>query len=503
MHPTDDPVFSPAGSRAIDEGRPIKVICIGAGFSGILCAIRLPQRIPNLELVIYDKNHDIGGTWLENVYPGVGCDVPSHAYQYTFAGNPEWSKFYAEGAEIHGYLKDVAWKYQVEKYVQLEHFFQGAEWNETTQKWSIIVKNLRTNEVKVDTADIFIRATGLLNKWKWPDIDGLHTYTGKLMHTARFDPSYDLVEKRIALIGAGSTGIQILPQIQAKAKRVFHYMKGKTWISPRGYAAELGGGGNWGVCSYIYPHIRETYFFFADNFAEYTAEQRERFATDPGDLLEYRRVVEHVMNKEQLAIFRGTQALDDFWVEADAFMKEKLKKKPWIYESIRPAFPPGCRRLTPGPGYLEALVEDNVEFIGTGIKGVSPTGILDLNGDFHEVDAIICATGFDYSFSTRDTPIIGRNGITLDQMYDPHPQAYMGVTVPNMPNYFMFLGPAAAPATGSFIPTLEATADYVIKCIQKLQREGYGSLEPRTSALVAFNQYMDDYFEKTVFTYQV
>ncbi|KAH7339230.1 hypothetical protein BKA66DRAFT_435055 [Pyrenochaeta sp. MPI-SDFR-AT-0127] len=440
---------------AIDHSRPMKIICIGAGYSGILTAIRFPQKIANLELTIYEKNDDIGGTWYENTYAGVGY-VPSHVYQYSFAGNPDWTKFYAGGAEIQKYLKDIAWRYDVEKYVHLQHQFLKADWDDKAQKWTVTVKDLKNNKTVTDTADILIKGTGVLNKWKWPAFKGLEKFKGDLMHTAGWDPKFDWTDKTVALIGAGSSGIQVLPHIQPKAKRVLHYMRGKTWISPVGYAAEVNGGLN----------------------AEYTAEERKAFAEDPHKYKEYRHMVEGVMNKSQLSTFLGTDAQKKLWIDADAFMKRKLAKKPEIYEALIPNFPPGCRRLTPGPGYLEALIEDNVTFIGAGIEQVTEKGLIDCDGTFHEVDAIICATGFDYSWSTTETPITGRDGVTLEDLWDPCPEAYMGVAVPQMPNFFMYLGPAGAPGSGSFVTMLEFVVEYIVKCVKKLQREYIDSLEP-------------------------
>lgn len=132
-----------------------------------------------------------------------------------------------------------------------------------------------------------------------------------------------------------------------------------------------------------------------DEITEFTLEERKEFSDNPQKYMEYRHMVEGVMNKSQLSTFLGSDVQKQFWVEADAFMKMRLEKKPEIYDSLIPNFPPGCRRLTPGPGYLEALVEDNVTFIGAGIREVTKNGLFDTNGDFHEVDAIICATGFD------------------------------------------------------------------------------------------------------------
>ncbi|USW52058.1 Putative flavin monooxygenase, FAD/NAD(P)-binding domain superfamily [Septoria linicola] len=440
--------------RPIDDDRRLKLICIGAGYSGILTAIRFPQRIQNLDLVIYEKNDDIGGTWYENRYPGIACDIPAHVYQFTFASNPSWSRFYAPGGEIWSYLKDLAWKYDVEKYVRLRRRFEKAVWDEECQLWRVTIRNLETDEVFVDTCNILLKGTGILNAWAWPDIPGLHDFQGQYMHTAKWDESFDWTDKTVALIGAGSSGIQILPQIQPKAKRVVHFMKGKNWISPVGYGAEEGGG--------------------ADK-VEHSEEERQHFAENPEEYKKYRHRVEGGMNRSQLVTFSGTPIQKMFWKMSADSMKEKLKTKPEIYSSMTPEYPPGCRRLTPGPGYLEALVEDNVDFIGTGIAKVDAHGLWDNNGKYHKVDAIIYATGFDYS-SVPVQPIICRGGIALQDAWTPRPKAYLSLCTPSFPNLFHFLGPNGGPAAGSFIAIEHAQASFLA--------------------------HADQYFQKTIFTYK-
>lgn len=168
----------------------------------------------------------------------IALDIPSHAYQFTFANNPLWSRFYATGGEIHSYLKDVSWKYGVEQYVRFRHLFQRADWDENTQKWRVEVKNLETGEVSVDEADVVLKGTGLLNRWVWPNIPGLHEFKGPYMHSANWDQSFDWTGKTVALLGSGSSAIQILPQIQPGAKKVVHFVRGKTWISPVGFSAD-------------------------------------------------------------------------------------------------------------------------------------------------------------------------------------------------------------------------------------------------------------------------
>ncbi|KAL6243916.1 hypothetical protein RBB50_009350 [Rhinocladiella similis] len=291
--------------------------------------------------------------------------------------------------------------------------------------------------------------------------------------------------KRVALIGAGSSGIQILPQIRCKARKVVHFMKGRTWISPVGYGAEEEGD---------------------SSEAEIPLEQRQRYQNNPEAFHEYRHKIEGGMNKSQLVTFRGTEIQEMFWKMSDESMREKLRTKPWIYESTVPDYPPGCRRLTPGPRYLDALVEDNVEFVGTGIERVTQTGLWDHNGVFHEVDAIIYATGFDYSFNSAATPFIGRSGVSLEEVWKPQPEAYLSLCAPMMPNLFFFLGFNGGPGAGSFIAMLEHVVEYIIKCISKLQREYISSMEVSTSSIFpahrAFSEHIDNYFAKTIFTYK-
>jgi cation diffusion facilitator CzcD-associated flavoprotein CzcO len=177
--------------RALDEPRPLKVIYIGAGVSGICAAINLPKYVPNLELTIYEKNADVGGTWFENRYPGCACDIPAHSYQLSFESNPDWSSFYVGAPEILRYWQRVAEKYGVKKHMRFRRRCVEARWDEETSKWRVKLKNVDNNEIIEDVADVFVTGSGVLNEWKWPDIEGLHDFKGKLLHSANWDTDFD------------------------------------------------------------------------------------------------------------------------------------------------------------------------------------------------------------------------------------------------------------------------------------------------------------------------
>ncbi|XXH00789.1 hypothetical protein Hte_007140 [Hypoxylon texense] len=468
----------------VDYARPIKVICIGAGMSGIVCGIRFPQRIPNLQLTIYDKNDDVGGVWLENKYPGVTCDVPSHVFQYTFENNPNWSHFFAPGEEISQYFKDVAEKYDVKKYIRFRHVFKSARWLEDKAQWEVTIMRMSDNLVFKDYCDVFVKATGNLNKWNWPEIAGLQNFKGKLIHSANWDTSFDCTDKKVAVVGYGATAVQLVPAILPKVAHMDHYVRGQAWISPAGYVAADPRKANSDVHNFPHP-----------------IEEREAYIRNPKTYLEYRHQIENYVNKFQLVHWVGSDMNKAFSKATEESMARRLAKKPEIFEHLKPTYPVACRRVSPGPRYLECLVEDKLSFIPKGIRQVTENGIQDEDGIVRDVDAIICATGFDTSLRLTDTPIYGEDGVSLDELWDEEPGAYMSIFPPKMPNMFLFVGPNGAPGAGSTIQMSECTCEYMIKCIRKIQRENLRSMQPKISAVKAFMRQVDRYFEKSTFAF--
>ncbi|TID03888.1 putative sterigmatocystin biosynthesis monooxygenase stcW [Colletotrichum higginsianum] len=471
----------PLDTQAVDECRPIKVICIGAGISGILTAIRFPQRIKNLDLTVYEKNEGPGGTWFENNYPGISCDIPSHAYQYTFENNPNWSRFYAPGSEILEYLNHVVDKYGARKYMKFQHEFKGARWCEDAGKWEVQLLRHTDGQTIYDTADVVVKATGTLNKWKWPDIPGLHDFKGTLLHSANWETSFDAAGKTLAVIGNGSTGIQIVPALQPKAKRIDSYIRSKAWVSPTGPYAEV-----------VAEHGN------AENFT-YSEEEKAALSQNPAALLAHRKDLEEVLHRAYLGIFSNSKSQTDASDRLETLLRKKLAPKPGLFELLRPEWPVGCKRLGASPGYLESIVQNNVDIVTCGIRRVTPDGILGRDDVERPVDAIICATGFDTSLRTTSTPIIGQDGISLDKVWTPEPEAYLSIMPVKMPNLFLYLGPNGAP-NSTMVVMIEFQCDYMIKCVQKLQREHLGSMVPKAEAKDDFVRYADRFFDGTVLT---
>lgn len=366
--------------------------------------------------------------------------------------------------------------------MKFKHKCIEARWNEETSKWHVKLEIVGTGEIVEDTGDVFMVGTGALNDWKWPDIKGLHDFKGEILHSADWDPSYDATGKKIAVIGAGSSGIQIVPTLQPKVKAMDHYVRGRTWIAS----------------TFGYDLVRERNNGKDGNF-EYTQEEIDTWKNDPEEYIKYRKALEVGMQGGFAVTHRGTKEHEGAWVAFDADMKKRLEKKKEIAEHLIPEFPPLCKRLTPGPGYLEALVEDNVAVIPTKISHVDATGITTTDGVHRPVDSIICATGFDTSYRGR-FPIYGRGGVNLRDRYMKRQETYLSLAVDEFPNFFQSLGPNAGLGNGSLLMVIEAVCLYVAQVLEKMAKGNVKTIEPKQKAVQNFTDYCDAFFKRTVFS---
>ncbi|KAF9011133.1 hypothetical protein BDQ17DRAFT_1387598 [Cyathus striatus] len=480
-----DPTFK-LGKFCIDEPRRMRIVAIGAGYSGAF-----QQRMENIDFTIYDGNAGVGGTWCTNKYPGLSCDIPSHCYQLTFEEN-DWSAFYAPGAEIRAYLERVVDKYKLWKYIKLQHRITRAHYSESTGKWHLTIKRRKSDqddwEEFEDTADFIFSGVGGLSRWVWPDIPGLENFKGKVIHSAQWPSGEDgnglaglddsWADKKVAVIGVGSSAIQIVPALQPKVKYLVNYVRGKTWVSAtfsRELLVRLAGRDDVDNCKY-----------------QFTEKDKGAFK-DPEYYRRFRQELESSLNSAHCATLMGNPMQIAAPTEFRKIMSQKLAKKPWIMEHIIPDFPVCCRRLTPGPGYLEALCEDNVDFIPSRIRKVTPEGIETNDGKFQEFDVIVCATGYDTSYHL-DFDVIGKDGINLRDHYTPHPRTYLGITVDKFPNWFQSLGPNSGVGAGSLLLLLERQVDFAVAVAQKMQRERLKSIEVKKDAVDDFDQYLETVF---------
>ncbi|KAF5635014.1 flavin-containing protein [Fusarium tjaetaba] len=446
--------------------RKLKIVMLGAGLSGIQFAHDVDIRMENVELDVYEKNPELGGTWYENRYPGCACDVPAHTYQFSWAPNPRWSKFYAPAPEIRQYLNDVVDKHGLRKYMHFNHRAVSAQWQEKSSTWRV---ELETNDgfgspvTIIRECDVLVKGLGTLNKCKFPDIEGLSTFSGRLMHTANWDETVDLTGKRIAVIGNGASAVQCVAALQPVAKKLVNYFRTASWMI---------------------PHL------FSDGAVQkdYSAEDLERFENDPDYYLEYRQRLEKTLAGGFEALWSGSIAQAELERTTLEHMTNMIHD-PQLMEALLPKFEIGCRRFTPGDHYLNAIQQSNVTVISDHIVRVSEDGIVDETGTVTELDVIVCATGFNTSYEPR-FPTTGRNGYSLSENWgkDKPTESYMGAVVAQFPNLFVF-NPPIAPVIGSAFPGIEATSKYILRLLDRLQADNLKSIVVKESAQTDFNKW--------------
>lgn len=385
----------------------------------------------------------------------------------------------------------MANKYKLRQYIKTSRKVVGARWLENEQKWRVISKQTdgRRNAVSswgftedevgdeiVDECDIFINASGFFNHWRWPTTPGRESFKGTMVHSAAYNPDLDLKGKKVAVIGNGSSGIQVTAAVQKIAKDMTVFVRNPTWIT-----ASIG--------SRLAPEGGENVAF--------DEEQKKKWAKDPASYLKYRKDIENELNDGFPFFIRGTKAQADAKEATDSDMRKRLATKPDIAERMIPEYPVGCRRPTPGTGYLEALCAKNTEVVWGEIESFTEKGIKSADGTEREFDIIICATGFHMSFVPR-WPIIGKDGINLQKKWEQDPACYLSAIANDMPNYFVYLGPGSPVGHGSLLPSIERVTLYIVSMINKLQTQNYSSFLLKSGKAKAWQAHMFAWLEKTV-----
>ncbi|KAK9893389.1 hypothetical protein P389DRAFT_175398 [Cystobasidium minutum MCA 4210] len=345
-----------------------------------------------------------------------------------------------------------------------------------------------------------INAGGILNAWKWPDIEGLESFHGPRLHSANWDDSVALTKDvKVSIIGNGSSAIQILPKLQPKVAHIDTYIRTKTWIALP-FTSE-------NVKERAIANGTATTDSAADVLIDpetsnppYTEAEKKAFAEDSELLRRYRKKIEQENNSRFAgSTLKGSPGAEAAIPRLTAIMKKRLAKKPELADLLIPDWHVGCRRLTPGVGYLESLCEDNVDVITTGIERIVPEGIQTKDGKVHECDVLICATGFDVS-TRPHFDVVGRNGHIFTDEFAKTPKGYLTLTMSGMPNYFIFNGPNAPIANGSLIPAMEKEGDYMIKMIEKMIREDIRSMCIKKQAEEDFTAYVDAWMPRSIWS---
>ena len=444
------------------------VVVIGCGMSGLLAAIRLGQA--GIPYVVVEKNAGPGGTWYENTYPGARVDVGNHFYCYSFEPSDHWTEYFARQPEILGYFTGVMRKHGVDQHVRWSTEVTGATWDEATGNWAIDLQG--PDGAETLAARTLISAVGQLSRPHVPDVVG--TFDGPAFHTARWDHTVDLAGKDVVMIGAGATGFQVAPAIADEVGSLTVLQRTAQWMFPNpGYHDAVGPGTQWAL-RHLPGYARWFRFliFFPGCDAGLAAAK-----VDP----DWEPQATSVSEINDFARMMFTE-----WIES------QLPDDPDLLAKVLPDYPAtGKRTLQDNGSWLQTLTRDHVTLVRSGVSHLEPDGVVDSEGTKHPADVVVWSTGFTYDEPLAPMEIRGRGGVDLREHWGTRPRAYLGVTVPDFPNFFCLYGPGTNLASGgSIIFASECEVRYTMSCIDALLAGGHRTIEPKRSVY-------DDWYERS------
>jgi cation diffusion facilitator CzcD-associated flavoprotein CzcO len=429
----------------------VELAIVGAGFGGLCLAIRLLQEGVR-DFVILEKDHEVGGTWRDNQYPGAECDVQSHLYSYSFEGKADWSQRYAGWREIQQYILDTTGKYGLRSYIRFGQRVDGTHFDAQTARWTVHLSSGEKLEARH-----FVMATGPLHVPQIPDIPGLQRFRGKVFHSARWDHDYDLTGKRVASIGTGGSAIQYCPEIAPKVRQLYVYQRTAAWVIPR-------------------------------DTRRYSGAARRRFARFPWWRKLHRAWLYWTNESRVWPIFHARLA-KLFGAYARRFIRRQVRD-PALAKRLTPDYTIGCKRVLVSNTWFPMFNRPNVELVTDGIREVTEQGIVTEDGTERPVDCIILGTGFvvDPRIYMRDFPIRGLPGHVLADDWKAGAEAYYGVSVSGYPNLFQLVGPNTALGHNSIIFMIECQVHYVLGCLRELRARGADCLDLDPAEQARFNR---------------
>ncbi len=436
---------------------------IGAGFAGLIAALRLQQSGRN-SFVLFERADDVGGTWRDNVYPGCACDVPSHLYSIATEPNPNWSRMYSPQAEIWDYMRNVVQKNQLEKHIRYHADIVRCEFVAEAGFWKV-----SDQQGRVTTVRMLIAGLGPLNRAKLPEIKGLEIFQGKVQHSSRWDKSYALAGKRVAVIGTGASAVQIVPTIAPEVERLVVLQRTPAWVNDR--------------FDFTIPEFLRG---FMQKFPRAHAALRNRLYA----LLEWRG-----------KMFIGNARIHKLFVKLSLQKLKREVRDPEVRRKLTPNYMMGCKRILVSDDYWPAFNRPNVFLETASIAEITATGIRTTEGTEHEVDVIVLATGFEVADGTSLTmKIIGRNGRELFEGWRrASMEAYKGGMISGFPNFAYLLGPNAGLGHNSVLLVMEMQMNYVMDYLALLEKKGEkAALDLQPEVQRAYNEELQRLMGDTV-----
>lgn len=439
-----------------DQDQHFDVVVLGAGLSGVCAAIKLQQAgIDNVR--VFEKASDVGGTWRDNRYPGVACDVPSHLYSYSFAPNPEWSRWYAPGHEIFDYVRKCAVDFDVYDRITFDTTVASADW--IGDRWQI-----ETSHGETFTSRAIISALGGLHTPNLPDLPGADAFEGVSFHTTNWPDELDLTGKTVAVIGTGATAVQIVPELAERAAELMVFQRSPVWVG-------------------------------AKKDPEYTPEEIEEFRSNPEAMRKLRQKLWQAWEYTSVELHReGTEINTNAESMARRIIEQSVSD-PEVVKALTPDHNFACKRPTISNRYYSTFEQPNVLLVTGGVESLDATGLVS-SGHHYDADVIIFATGFKPFNVTNEIDLTGVDGVPLAAVWQDEITAYKSAMVHDFPNLFFLMGPNGT-GLQSALQTVEPVADFAVSTVQTIARDGIVGLSPKQESVDAFTRNVRDRFEET------
>jgi 4-hydroxyacetophenone monooxygenase len=462
--------------------KDFRVVIVGAGFSGICAGIRLKQA--GIPFVILERNASVGGTWYENSYPGCGVDTPNHFYSLSFSPNNDWSRHFSLRDEIHDYIEGTVDKFDLRRDIRFGAEVTGAEYREQDATWLV---RYRTADGIADeiVCNSLITAAGH-NVPSTPEIDGLDSFAGQVVHTGRWDRGIDLKGKRVAMIGTGASGMQAGPAIADEVASLVIFQRTPHWAM--------------GNPNYHKP-ITEGHKWALNHIPFFSEWQRFQIFWAASDGFHASLHVDPAWPHLDRSLNKDNQKMRE---NITAYITNQLDGDEALLAKCIPSYPPYGKRMLRDNHWFKMLKKPHVELVTDSIARVTADGIVTSTGAVHEVDVIIMATGFQAAKLLWPMDIRGRDGVTIRSLWgDDDPRAYKGMAVPGFPNLFVIAGPNTSLSHGgSAVFHTECQVTYITKALREMIERGYGSIEVKPEVHDAYNRLVDEKHSKMVWTHR-
>lgn len=451
--------------------RAFRVAVIGAGMSGLAAAYRLQQA--GVDFRVFERNADVGGTWLVNDYPGCRLDTSNFAYSYSFAQRQDWPQQFSKGSEIHKYFSSFADDAGLRSNIEFNVSVVAASWDESRCIWTLELQD--SDGTRTVEADVVISAVGQLNLPNVPQVPGRERFTGSAFHTAQWRDNVDLAGARVAVVGTGASAFQVIPAIVDEVGSMTIFQRNPPWMLPTPeYHNDLPAGLSW-----LLEHVPDYHRWYRFYQFWVTLELRRHVAEVDPDW------------QHPVSVSESNERLRSMLV---AHLTEQFADRPDLLEKVIPSYPPYSKRMLRDNGvWSEALHRDNVELVTSGVAEITETAIRTEDGEAREFDVIIWGTGFRASEFLNSVDVVGQDGVSLREFWDGDAKAYYGLAVPGFPNLFCLYGPNTNLAlNGSIITMTEAGVESVLGVIGEMLATGARAVEVRPEAYAGYNDAVDE-----------